>query len=313
MKRASASAQTSSPDRGKLPSPQYPRRHYQPALAYAARRKRYTSPPALLFAHSTKSHPATIGAKEQDGEMRKLIMHCAPPPNWKTKYYNSARRMLRRLLPSRLSARLWARFARRPAIFAACAGYDEKYGVLMILDEVMCGMGRTGTLFACEMEYVAPDMICLAKGLGAGVMPIGATLCTGEIYQTIAGGSGAFRHGHTYCAHPTSCAVAGLESAIGNRQSAIGNRQIIERRFPHLPPLYHFQHHKPALANRNLLFCDSANAPMIFAAICPLRLPSCVCSCTSAFLTAANSVKVSSAFCESTLSKADNNSICFLR
>ena len=83
----------------------------------------------------------------------------------------------------------------------------------MILDEVMCGMGRTGTLFACEMEYVAPDMICLAKGLGAAVMPIGATLCTGEIYQTIAGGSGAFRHGHTYCAHPTSCA-AGL-AALG--------------------------------------------------------------------------------------------------
>ena len=100
-----------------------------------------------------------------------------------------------------------------PGYFRRVRGICEKYGVLMILDEVMCGMGRTGTLFACEMEYVAPDMICLAKGLGAGVMPIGATLCTGEIYQTIAGGSGAFRHGHTYCAHPTSCA-AGL-AALG--------------------------------------------------------------------------------------------------
>ncbi|WP_172331247.1 aspartate aminotransferase family protein [Mangrovicoccus sp. HB161399] len=85
----------------------------------------------------------------------------------------------------------------------------DTYGVLLILDEVMCGMGRTGHLFACEAEGVAPDILCIAKGLGAGYQPIGAMLCTGEIYGTIAGGSGFFQHGHTYIGHPTACA-AGL-------------------------------------------------------------------------------------------------------
>ncbi|WP_108258157.1 aspartate aminotransferase family protein [Mangrovicoccus ximenensis] len=85
----------------------------------------------------------------------------------------------------------------------------DKYGVLLILDEVMCGMGRTGHLFACEAEGVAPDILCIAKGLGAGYQPIGAMLCTRDIYGTIAEGSGFFQHGHTYIGHPTACA-AGL-------------------------------------------------------------------------------------------------------
>jgi len=85
----------------------------------------------------------------------------------------------------------------------------DRYGVLLILDEVMCGMGRTGTLFACEQEDVAPDIVTIAKGLGAGYQPIGATLCSGRIYQAIEQGSGFFQHGHTYQGHPTACA-AGL-------------------------------------------------------------------------------------------------------
>ena len=85
----------------------------------------------------------------------------------------------------------------------------DRYGVLLILDEVMCGMGRTGTLFACEQDGVAPDIVAIAKGLGAGYQPIGAMLCTGEIYRTILEGSGFFQHGHTYLGHPTACA-AGL-------------------------------------------------------------------------------------------------------
>lgn len=84
----------------------------------------------------------------------------------------------------------------------------DRHGVLLILDEVMCGMGRTGTLFACEQEKIAPDLVCLAKGLAAGVQPIGATLCTDEIYQTVKNGSGAFRHGHTYIGHSAACAAA---------------------------------------------------------------------------------------------------------
>ena len=61
----------------------------------------------------------------------------------------------------------------------------HKYGVLLILDEVMCGMGRTGHLFACDFDGISPDILCIAKGLGAGYQPVGAMLCSGEIYEAI--------------------------------------------------------------------------------------------------------------------------------
>ena len=85
----------------------------------------------------------------------------------------------------------------------------DQYGVLLILDEVMCGMGRTGTLFASEHDGISPDICTIAKGLGAGYQPIGATLCSKTIYEAILNGSGFFQHGHTYVGHPTACA-AGL-------------------------------------------------------------------------------------------------------
>ena len=85
----------------------------------------------------------------------------------------------------------------------------DQYQVLLILDEVMCGMGRTGDLFACQHDEITPDIVCIAKGLGAGIQPIGAMLCQGFIYDAIVGGSGFFQHGHTYIGHPTACA-AGL-------------------------------------------------------------------------------------------------------
>ncbi|NVO55057.1 aspartate aminotransferase family protein [Rhodobacteraceae bacterium B1Z28] len=84
----------------------------------------------------------------------------------------------------------------------------DQYGVLLILDEVMCGMGRTGHLFACDHDGVAPDILCIAKGLGAGYQPIGAMLCTGQIYGAIRDGSGFFQHGHTYIGHPVATAAA---------------------------------------------------------------------------------------------------------
>jgi adenosylmethionine-8-amino-7-oxononanoate aminotransferase len=84
----------------------------------------------------------------------------------------------------------------------------DQYGVLLILDEVMCGMGRTGTLFASEHDNISPDICTIAKGLGAGYQPIGATLCSKTIYDAIENGSGFFQHGHTYVAHPTACAAA---------------------------------------------------------------------------------------------------------
>jgi hypothetical protein len=84
----------------------------------------------------------------------------------------------------------------------------DRYGVLLILDEIMCGMGRTGHLFACEEDGVAPDLLTIAKGLGAGYQPIGATLVSERIYETIVGGTGYFQHGHTYIGHATACAAA---------------------------------------------------------------------------------------------------------
>lgn len=84
----------------------------------------------------------------------------------------------------------------------------DRYGVLLILDEIMSGMGRTGYLYACEEDGVAPDLLTIAKGLGAGYQPIGATLVSERIYQTIVGGSGFFQHGHTYIGHASACAAA---------------------------------------------------------------------------------------------------------
>ena len=85
----------------------------------------------------------------------------------------------------------------------------DTHGVLLILDEVMCGMGRTGHLFACDHDRVAPDILCIAKGLGAGYQPIGAMLCSRAIYSAIEGNTGFFQHGHTYIGHPVATA-AGL-------------------------------------------------------------------------------------------------------
>ncbi|RXV69601.1 aspartate aminotransferase family protein [Burkholderia stabilis] len=84
----------------------------------------------------------------------------------------------------------------------------DKYGVLLILDEIMSGMGRTGYLYACDEDGVAPDLLTIAKGLGAGYQPIGATLVSDRIYRTIVDGSGFFQHGHTYLGHATACAAA---------------------------------------------------------------------------------------------------------
>ena len=85
----------------------------------------------------------------------------------------------------------------------------DRHGVLLILDEVMCGMGRTGTLHACEQEGIAPDLMTIAKGLGGGYQPIGAVLVSGTIREAMRAGSGFFQHGHTYMGHPMA-AAAGL-------------------------------------------------------------------------------------------------------
>jgi len=95
-----------------------------------------------------------------------------------------------------------------PGYFKAVRAVCDKYGVLLILDEVMCGMGRTGSLHACEQEGVAPDLMTIAKGLGGGYQPIGAVLAQRRIVEAMSRGSGFFQHGHTYLGHPMACAAA---------------------------------------------------------------------------------------------------------
>jgi adenosylmethionine-8-amino-7-oxononanoate aminotransferase len=84
----------------------------------------------------------------------------------------------------------------------------DRHGVLLILDEVMCGSGRTATFLSCEQDGIVPDIVTLGKGLGAGYQPIGAVVCTSDVYDTVAQGSGALKHGQTYNAHPAGCAAA---------------------------------------------------------------------------------------------------------
>ncbi len=102
-----------------------------------------------------------------------------------------------------------------PGYFKRVREICDQYGVLLIFDEVMCGMGRTGTLYACEQEGVTPDILICAKGLGAGYQPIGAVLASEKVYGMIRDGSGSFQHGHTYMGHPVACAAAlAVQTAI---------------------------------------------------------------------------------------------------
>jgi adenosylmethionine-8-amino-7-oxononanoate aminotransferase len=110
-----------------------------------------------------------------------------------------------------------------PGYFPGIRALCDRYGILLILDEVMCGMGRTGSLFASEQEGVDPDIVTIAKGLGAGYQPIGATLASATICEAIRKGTGFFQHGHTYMAHPVACA-AGL--AV---QEALASEQLLGR------------------------------------------------------------------------------------
>jgi adenosylmethionine-8-amino-7-oxononanoate aminotransferase len=96
-----------------------------------------------------------------------------------------------------------------PGYFKEIRRICDAHGALMILDEVMCGMGRCGTLFACEAEGVVPDIITIAKGIAGGYQPLAAMLVREELVEELERGSGAFMHGHTYVGHATACA-AGL-------------------------------------------------------------------------------------------------------
>ena len=110
-----------------------------------------------------------------------------------------------------------------PGYFRRIREICDRYGVLLILDEVMCGMGRTGTLHASEQEGIAPDIMTVAKGLGAGYQPIGAVLMAGQVFDAIAAGSKTFRHGHTYIGHPIPCAAALAVQQVIRRDNLLDN------------------------------------------------------------------------------------------
>ncbi len=95
-----------------------------------------------------------------------------------------------------------------PGYFKKVREICDRHGALLILDEVMCGMGRTGTMHAWEQEGITPDIQIIAKGLGGGYQPIGGILIGGRVVDALRAGSGAFMHGHTYQAHPVACAAA---------------------------------------------------------------------------------------------------------
>jgi adenosylmethionine-8-amino-7-oxononanoate aminotransferase len=115
----------------------------------------------------------------------------------------------------------------------------DRHGVLLILDEVMCGMGRTGTLHACEQDGIAPDLMAIAKGLGGGYQPVGAVLLSKPIFAAFSQGSGFFQHGHTYMGHPMAAAAGLAVQEVIRRDGLLANvvamgghlRRRLEERF----------------------------------------------------------------------------------
>jgi adenosylmethionine-8-amino-7-oxononanoate aminotransferase len=110
-----------------------------------------------------------------------------------------------------------------PGYFKRIREICDRHGVLLILDEVMCGMGRCGTRFAFEHEGIVPDIVVMAKGLGGGYQPIGAMLVQDRLVDAIREGTGFFQHGYTYIGHAAACAGA---LAV---QKVIEKRDLISR------------------------------------------------------------------------------------
>ena len=116
-----------------------------------------------------------------------------------------------------------------PGYFQRMRAICDRYGALLILDEVMCGMGRTGSLHAWQQEGVTPDIQVIAKGLGGGYQPIGGILIADRIVQALSDGSGGFLHGQTYQAHPVACAAALEVQRIIQEDNLVANVQAMGR------------------------------------------------------------------------------------
>ena len=117
-----------------------------------------------------------------------------------------------------------------PGYFEAMRAVCDRHGALLILDEVMSGMGRCGTLHAWEQEGISPDIQIVAKGLGGGYQPIGGILVGGKVIEGLNSGSGAFMHGHTYQAHPLACAAAVAVQEVIHEEKLLQNVRAMGRR-----------------------------------------------------------------------------------
>ncbi len=130
-----------------------------------------------------------------------------------------------------------------PGYFKRIRQICDQYGILLILDEVMCGLGRTGARYSCAQEEIAPDLLVVAKGLGAGYQPISATLVSEKVFTTIRDARGYFIHGHSYQAHTLACAAALAVQRVIREQNLIANvvkqgrllKQGLEQRFGNHP------------------------------------------------------------------------------
>ncbi|MBI4485178.1 MAG: aminotransferase class III-fold pyridoxal phosphate-dependent enzyme, partial [Acidobacteria bacterium] len=106
----------------------------------------------------------------------------------------------------------------------------DRYGTLLIADEVLTGFGRTGRMFACEHAAITPDIICLSKALTAGYLPLGATVVTDEVYAAFLSDdrSKTFFHGHSFTANPLACAVAIASLALFDEQNVLARIASLE-------------------------------------------------------------------------------------
>ena len=155
--------------------------------------RRATSRPASPTASSATTRPTSP-------------MAAGLPTSWRPRSSTPARSASRRSSPSRSSARRSGCVPAVQGYFARIREICDRYGVLFIADEVMCGMGRTGDMFAIAHDGVCPDIITLGKGLGAGYLPIGATMASERVVRALEDGSGALANGHTYMSHAVACA-----------------------------------------------------------------------------------------------------------
>ncbi|HUW66205.1 MAG TPA: aspartate aminotransferase family protein [Spirochaetia bacterium] len=114
-----------------------------------------------------------------------------------------------------------------PGYFRVIREICDRYDILLIADEVMTGFGRTGSMFAMERFGVVPDLMCIAKGMSAGYVPLGAVVASDEVFQAFQNGSGAFEHGHTYGGNPLAAAVALAVIDVVQEDKLVENARVM--------------------------------------------------------------------------------------